>query len=88
MPDLNPDFSAPGASALIQIVSWILGLGLIASAGALIACFITLGFKGFGNQNAQQLASKSVLWCALAVACLGGISGIFQFLVGFDLGIQ
>lgn len=88
MPDISPDFSAPGSSAIIQVVSWFLGLGLLVTFLALIAVAVTLAFKGFGNQNLQQGASKSVMWLAIGVAALGSASGIWQFLVGFDLGIR
>lgn len=87
MPDISPDFTGPGTGGLTQIASWGLGIALIISFLALIGCFVILGGKGFGNQALQQGASKAVLWVALAVTCLGGISGIFQFLVGFDWGI-
>ncbi|MGJ0202757.1 hypothetical protein [Leucobacter sp. gxy201] len=87
MPDIQPDFSAPGSSAIIQIVSWALGLGLIVTFLALIGCAVGLAFKGFGNQGIQQAASKAIMWLALGVAALGSASGIWQFLVGFDLGI-
>ncbi len=87
MPEISPDFSAPGSSAIIQIVSWFLGLGLLVTFLALIAVAVTLAFKGFGNQNLQQGATKSVMWLAIGVAVLGSASGIWQFLVGFDLGI-
>lgn len=87
MPDISPDFSAPGSSAIIQVVSWALGLGLLVTFLALIACAVTLAFKGFGNQSMQQGASKSIMWLAIGVAALGSASGIWQFLVGFDLGI-
>ena len=59
MPDISPDFSAPGSSGIIQIASWALGLGLIVTLIALVGCFVTIAFKGFGNQGMQQGASKS-----------------------------
>lgn len=87
MPDISPDFSAPGTSGFTQILSWALGISLLVTFLALVLCFAALAFKGFGNQNIQTAASKSVLWVAVGVTALGGISGIFQFLVGFDWGI-
>ena len=86
MPDVQPDFDAPGASAVVQIASWALGLGLIVTIIALVACFVAIAFKGFGNQVIQQAAGKSILWVALGVAALGSLSGIWAFIVGFDLG--
>lgn len=88
MPDIQPDFSAPGSSALVQIASWALGLALIIAFLALIVLFVTIAFKGFGNQNVQQFASSRIGWVAAGVICLAGVSGIFQFLVGFDLGLS
>lgn len=87
MPDISPDFSAPGTAGLTQILSWALGLSLMCAFLALIGCFVILAGKGFGNQALQQGASKSVLWVAIGVTALGSISAIFQFLVGFDWGI-
>lgn len=87
MPDVSPDFSAPGSSAIQEVVSWVLGLGLLITFLALVGVLVALAFRGFGNQNVQQGAAKAVLWVALGVAALGSASAIFQFLVGFDLGI-
>lgn len=87
MPDISPDFSAPGTAGFTQILSWVLGISLMVTFLALVFCFVALAFKGFGNQGIQNAASKSVLWVAAGVTALGGISGIFQFLVGFDWGI-
>lgn len=87
MPEISPDFSAPGSSGIIQIASWALGLGLIVTLIALVGCFVTIAFKGFGNQGMQQGASKAILWVFLGVVCLGSLSAIWQFAVGFDLGI-
>lgn len=87
MPDITPDFSAPGSAAIVQVISWFLGLGLMATFLALIGCLVALAFKGFGNQGLQQAASKTVMWVAIGVAALGSASAIWQFLVGFDLGI-
>lgn len=87
MPDIQPDFDAPGASGIIQIASWALGLGLIVTLIALVACFVTIAFKGFGNQSLQQGASKSILWVLAGVAALGSLSAIWSFAVGFDLGL-
>lgn len=87
MPDIQPDFDAPGLSALLQIVSWVLAFGLTISLLALVAAVVTLAFKGFGHQGVQQFAAQGIMWVALAVVCLGSISGIWSFLVGFDLGL-
>ena len=87
MPDIQPDWNAPGISLVQQIASWVLGLGLTITIIALIVAVITIAFKGFGNQGMQQTASKNILWVALAVVVLGSVMGIFHWLVGIDLGI-
>lgn len=87
MPDIQPDWNAPGISLVQQIASWVLGLGLTITIIALIVSVITIAFKGFGNQGMQQTASKNILWVALAVVVLGSVMGIFHWLVGIDLGI-
>lgn len=87
MPDIDPDFGAPGASGLIQIASWALGLCLIASFIALVLCIIAAAAKGFGNQQIQQGAAKGIIVTAIVTAALGSASVIWQFIVGFDLGI-
>lgn len=87
MPDIQPDFDAPGASGIIQIASWALGLGLIVTLIALVGCFVAIAFKGFGNQGLQQGASKAILWVLGGVAALGSLSAIWSFAVGFDLGL-
>lgn len=87
MPDITPDFSAPGASAVVQIASWALGLCLIVTIIALIGCFVTVAFKGFGNQQLQQKSASSLIWVFAGVAALGSLSLIWQFVVGFDLGL-
>lgn len=86
MPDISPDWSAPGLSGLTQIASWILAIGLVLSVLALIISFIILAYKGFGNQGLQQFAGKAIGWVILAVILLGSFSGVWQFFYGFDLG--
>lgn len=87
MPDISPDFGAPGVSGLTTIASWVLALCMIVAFIALILAIVAMATKGFGNQQIQSFAAKAIGWVALAVACLGSISAIFQFVVGFDLGI-
>lgn len=87
MPDINPDFSAPGASAVIQIASWALGLCLIATMIAFVGCLTLIAFKGFGNQQLRNFGAGAVIWTFAGVAALGSLSAIWAFVVGFDLGI-
>lgn len=87
MPDIQPDFSAPGASGIVQIASWALGLGTLIAFIAFVFLAVTLAFKGFGNQGMQQFASGAILWAFIGTAALGSLSGLFALVVGFDLGL-
>lgn len=86
MPEVSPDFSFPGMQAVVQIASWILAVGLGASIIGLIISGILVLTRGMGNQSVQQKASSAILVAGSATVFLGSISGIWSWLVGFDLG--
>jgi len=86
VPDIKPNYDAPFFKAFMQIVSWVLGAGLLASFVALILCIAAIGFKSVFPEKVRSLAVSAIGWVFFAVAALGSISGIFQWLVGFDLG--
>ncbi len=88
MPNINPDFGAPGSSALVTLASWGLGLATIVAFIALILAIVTLATKGFGHQGVQQFAGRAFGWVALGTAMLGSASAVFQLIVGFDLGLS
>lgn len=87
MPDIQPDFGAPGISAFVTIASWALGISTTVAFLALIFAVVSIAFKGFGNQNLQHFAASKVLWVLAATVVLGSLSLLFQFAYGFDLGL-
>lgn len=87
MPDISPDFSAPGLSAVVQIASWALAIGMVIAGLGLIVSLITLGFKGFGNGRLQEMAGPAAIWSLGVLALLGSFSGLMALAVGFDLGL-
>lgn len=84
---ISPDYNFPGSTGVKRIISWVLGGGLTISFLAVIILGLTLAFKGFGNQGMQQGASKAILWAVCGLVVLGSVSGIWQLIVGFDLGL-
>lgn len=87
MDDITPDFAFPGSHGLRVIVSYFLGAGLTLSFLAVVVLGIMIAFKGFGNQGMQQGAAKLIGWTFVGLVVLGSASAIWQFVVGFDLGI-
>lgn len=85
--NISPDYDFPGATGVKRIISWVLGGGMTISFLTVIILGITLAFKGFGNQGMQQGASKLILWAVIGLVVLGSASGIWQLIVGFDLGL-
>ena len=87
MPDIQPDFNAPGMSGLRRIASWALGLAMVIGFIALVFGIVAIATKGFGNRSVQEFAGKAVLIVGFALILLGSASGLFGFFVGFDLGL-
>lgn len=87
MPDIQPDFNAPGMELIKTIAGWALGISLTLTVLALIFCIVAIAFKGFGNQGVQQTASKSLLWVIAAMLLLAGLGGVVTFIMGIDLGL-
>ena len=88
MPEITPDFNAPGMELIKQVAGWALGISLTLTVIALIFCIVSIAFKGFGNQGLQQTASKSLLWVIGAMILLAGLSGLVAFIFNIDLGLS
>lgn len=87
MPDINPDWSAPGLVLVQQIASWVLAISLIIAFIAFIACFIGVVSKGFGVAQVQKAAGSGIMWAFLGTVVLASLSGVFHFVIGLDLGL-
>lgn len=85
MPDISPDWSAPGVTGATQITSWVLAIALVLSILALILAFTILGFKGLGHQGLQQFAGKALTWVIAAVVFLGSVNTVWHLAYTFKL---
>lgn len=86
VPDISPRYDAPFFQAFTRIASWVLGVSLVLAFVALILAILAIMFRGVVPERARSFAAANIGWVFLGLALLGSISGVFAWLVGFDLG--
>lgn len=85
-PDIQGDYGAPWMDSALKVTAWLLGTCTVLVFAALIVCIVVLVFGRAFPDGARRVAGSSIVGIAIAAACLGSASGIFQFMVGFDVG--
>ncbi|WP_344097179.1 hypothetical protein [Microbacterium deminutum] len=86
VPDIQPDFSAPFFQGLQVVASYILGGALIVVLIMLIVAASALAFRGLASDHVRSWAGANIVWIFVAAACLGAVSGLFNWFVNFDFG--
>jgi hypothetical protein len=86
IPKINPEYSAPFFKGLQQVASWVLGAGLVIAFILFVLAVLALAFKGISSAQMRSTAGAALPWVILGLIVLGGINGIFAWIVGFDFG--
>lgn len=84
--DITADYTFPVFKLLKKIISWVLGGSVLLVYGALIVGILLIVFKGFGNERARGIATANIGFVIMGTLVLSGITGVWTFIVGLDLG--
>jgi hypothetical protein len=85
-PNVTPSYDFPVFTLLKRILSWVLGGGTMVVFLALIIAIVAVVFKGFGNERLRGMAVSNIGFIIAGVVVLSGITGIFAWTQGLDLG--
>lgn len=84
LPDIQPDFGAPPAQAVWNVVSIVSGIAFGIAVIATIVAIMLVAVKALPS-NAREAGASALGWCIFALIMLGSITGLAAWAAGFKI---